>query len=331
MENTFLKKEKNNNKIFVNIVFLFLGFLIFYSYNYYVEKKVLDEDLEKKTQQNTKEQEILKIKAENEKILENIFEKQLQIEAQSFLVYDLDLEEMIYQKNSDLKLPLASLTKVMTAIIALEEGNLDENIFVSYKHLEPLGEYGLILDESFTKKDVLEMSLISSSNDAARMLALGNQTKNSVIFSFIDKMNKKAKAIEATETFFFNESGLDVVENQRVSGSYGTAQDFLKIIKYFYNLYPLFSSEVTVYEKNIYSSFLTHPQTNTNKLLKEKDGFLFSKTGFTNLSGGNLATIYNLNGKKIITIVLGSPTKDSRFSDTEKLIEGSAKYFLQKR
>jgi len=216
----------------------------------------------------------------NKSAVSNPFEN-LNLEARAVYVFDLVKNEPIFELNSQAQLPLASLTKIMTAIVARET--------------HPRGQILKLIDSA----------LAQSSNAAASSLA--SMDKN-----FIDLMNKKAKELNLHQTYFLNETGLDISKN--VAGGYGSARDIAKLISYVIKNNPeLF--EVTTngeFNSNIYASSTT--------LL------IASKTGFTNLAGGNLAIVFDAGFEHPIVAVVLSSSKEGRFSDMQKLIEATFQY-----
>lgn len=216
--------------------------------------------------------------------------KEIKLEAKSAYVFDLVKNETIFEMNADTSLPLASLTKIMTAIVALENTSPDQ--------------------------DLLSVMLISSSNDAAAALSAGS--------GFVPLMNKKAEELDLGQTSFLNTTGLDVsVES---AGAYGSARDVTKLMEYFVKNYPKVA-EVTRYESvNINSQIFK----NTDKLAERLPGIIAGKTGSTDLAGGNLAVVIDIGlGHPVIIVVLGS-TEEGRFEDVEDLYEATVKSLTSK-
>lgn len=147
--------------------------------------------------------------------------KKPNIEALSYYVGDLDTGEVILEKNKDDIFPIASVTKLMTAAISLENQDQEELTQISKNALAPYGKNGnLRLNEKIKIGDLIYPLLLESSNDAAQAIAI-----NSGISSFIQKMNEKAKKLEMPKTQFLDPSGLS--ENNK-----STAYDLFKFAKY---------------------------------------------------------------------------------------------------
>jgi D-alanyl-D-alanine carboxypeptidase len=122
------------------------------------------------------------------------------------------------------------------------------------------------------------------------------------------------------KTYFLNESGLDVTE--RISGGYGSARDMVKLLEYAHKNHLEILKD-TQEDEAFFSSinFGEHKVSNTNKIARKIPLLLFSKTGFTDLAGGNLALVFEKEpGYPIAVVVMGSPTQEDRFADAEKLI-----------
>ena len=207
--------------------------------------------------------------------------KNLNLEAKAVLVFDLAKNEPIFELNPNTQLPLASLTKIMTVVVAEETKTKDISKFVN---------------------EALEQS----SNEAAIALASVNN-------NFLDLMNKKAKELNLNQTYFLNETGVDVTNY--VSGGYGSAQDVVKLVAYALKNNPdLFEATTNN------SSLNTNPYASTTTLL------IASKTGLTDLAGGNLAVVFDAGfNHPIVSVVLGS-SEEGRFIDAQKLIEATYKY-----
>lgn len=226
--------------------------------------------------------------------------KDAQIEAKSGYVLDVSQNKVLFDKQASEQLPLASVTKVMTAIIAKEiygsgTSTVTENKFNS----------------------LMTAMLIESSNGAATTISQElskDSTKN-----FIGLMNKKAGELGLTQTIFSNPTGLDL--SKADAGAYGSAQDAAKLLVHGYQKYPdVFEitryPEVEVDGKKIF---------NKNELAGKIPNIIAGKTGLTNLAGGNLALLVGEGDNLFAIVVLGSSEK-GRFSDCEKLINATALY-----
>lgn len=258
----------------------------------------------------------------------------IQIEGRSAIVLDLETGEPLYQKDADRVLPLASLTKVMTAVTAVELIPHYTVVKIDPLFLQEEGDSGLFSNEEWKLKDLLDFSLVTSSNDGARAIAsvAGAVSNGSGLYDlgrddFLEEMNKKASELGLTRTKFWNETGLDLDEVQ--SGGYGSARDMANLFSYALSEYPELL-EATVDETNTISSLSNaHKADNTNEFVNQIPGVMASKTGFTDLAGGNLAVAFNAGLRHpVVVVVLGS-SFDGRFTDVMRLAEAARGHIAQ--
>ena len=235
------------------------------------------------------------------------------IQAKALSIYDETSGQKIYGKNDDIKLPLASLTKIMTVVIALNNHKMDDIISVSSDAIGQEGDYGLFVNEEFNIKDLAEFSLIGSANDGA--YAMASDTDN-----FLEKMNEKAQKIGMNTSSFSNATGLDVDAN--TAGAYGSAQDVNIMAMYALREYPEVFNATTMPEINIKSESGTdHNIKNTDDILDKIPNILLSKTGYTPLAGGNLVIIFKNKYEHIIAVTILGSTQEGRFLDMEKVVD----------
>ncbi len=325
-----IEKLKNINKIkvFVYSLFVLLGvFISIISYtlvNYYQAQHILKiTELENK-------KSVAQIKALQEKqkiekmIIDQNFNK-LKLDAKNILVKDLTTKKEIFSKEADKKVGLASLTKIATLAVALN--NSPKNIIIKAPFLLADGDNGLVAGENFNTKKLLELMFMVSSNDAATAIAYKGELKESNHQDFLKKMNTLADKLGIKSTIFLSESGLDI--DDYINGSYGSAKDISSLSEYVYKTYPDFIKEVTVPTKKICSKTICHDAKNTDPLLIEYPNIVFSKTGWTHPAGGNLSLIYKINNNYYSIVILGS-TKQGRFNDAKLLIKALKNYVIQK-
>lgn len=245
------------------------------------------------------------------------------LEAQAAYVFDVRTGKAFFAKNEEAQLPLASLTKVMTALVASE---MPDDMTVAFGN-------SLTGGDKWNLKELRDYTLVVSSNEGASAIAgtLGaffkNQPNSFVgkmtdTERFVQKMNETAKALNLSETYFLNPNGLDV--NDNLSGAYGSAKDMAFLFVHILKNKPALM-EATAYDSfRFYSrSGASYPGENTNIIARTIPGLLASKTGYTDLAGGNLVVAFNVGpARPIIIAVLGS-TEEGRFSDVEKLVHAS--------
>lgn len=230
--------------------------------------------------------------------------------ARAVLAKDLTSETILYQKEANIPLPIASTTKIMTAIIASEYFKPNSVLTVSSSASIPGSKVGFLKGEDLNFRSVLYGMLLSSGNDAAYTLA---ENYPGGVLGFISAMNKKAGQLNLQHTHFDNPAGFDS------STHFSSANDLSVITEEALKdstLSRIFATKQT----NIVSldKKYTHALSNLNKLLSQVKGVLGVKTGFTEQAKENLVTYVNRDGHQILTIVLGS---DDRFGESTKLIE----------
>lgn len=221
-------------------------------------------------------------------------------------------EKVLFEKNSRQRLPIASLTKLMTALIALENYDLSRVIEIS-EHL-PENNGQLKRGEKFEVKDLLYFLLVNSDNGAARALAdkMGIQ-------SFVFLMNKKAKALGMENTYFVNPTGLDP-DNPKELSNFSTVRDLVILGKAAFKR-PIIAKILSTPEIEIYSreALISHKLKNTNELLTKMPDLLVGKTGWTPQAKGCLMVMTKApqNKGRIVSVILGS---DNRFEEMKALI-----------
>lgn len=233
--------------------------------------------------------------------------------------------KVLVEKNISDRLPIASVSKLMTAIIAFNNYHPEEIIAVSNKSLDSKGRsWKFEPGEIFKVNDLLHALLMESNNDAAEMLAI-RAGKN----RFVEAMNLEARNIALKDTLFVNSTGLDPDEADGVI-NYSTAEDLFKIARVFKEKYPSLVNMTIKKEYDLHSADgeFHHKIENTNELLSNdwqgKDGktikILGGKTGETPFSRQNLILIIEApNGRGyIVNVILGSPT---RFDEMKELME----------
>jgi len=231
--------------------------------------------------------------------------------------YAMDLKsgKVLYQKNADTRMPLASLTKLMTALTASETLGGDDIVTISKAALAPEGDSGLQIGEEWFAKDLIDFTLVTSSNDGAHALALAAQEKiGGTPEGFIARMNAKAVTLGMTQTFFTDDTGLDISENS--ASAFGSARDAGTLFAYIAKTKPRLIERTTVASDTFVSlSGISHRGTNTSAVISRLPGAIGSKTGFTDLAGGNLGVIFEpLPGRPVVAVVLGS-TREGRDAD----------------
>lgn len=235
--------------------------------------------------------------------------------SKNVLVYNLDEDKILYEVNSKKQVSIASLTKIMTTLVSLENiKDLNEEVTITYKMLSDIpydaSTAGLSVGDTLTYKDLLLASLIPSGADATQALAI---SLTGDISTFVDLMNEKAKLLGMNSTHYVNTTGLDE------EGHYSTLNDLLILIKYALN------------NDTFESLFLTKSYTTTNNIkLKSTLNYyntfnydlsyvLGSKTGFTDDAGLCLLTLTNIDNTNLITITTDAEYNYGYFKNVKDL------------
>lgn len=238
-----------------------------------------------------------------------------ELSAQAAISIDADTGEVLFDKNSHLQMSIASTTKIMTAILAVERANMDEVVTITGDDLIGEASMGLQVGERVSVENLLYGMLLNSGNDAAMAIArhigesIPEPADASPVARFVDLMNARAKQLGLSGTHFANPHGLDA------SGHYGTAYDLAAMAREF-KRHPLLSkiAATEFYEIN------GHQLSNLNKLLSQYPGADGLKTGQTDSAGLCLVASAQRGDQKVITVVLNSP---SWYDDTTTLLDYS--------
>ncbi len=233
-------------------------------------------------------------------LIQSFAEDSLELSARSAVIICAETGEVVYSKNMNERLPMASTTKIMTAILALEYGADNKDITVSHDMIAVEGtSMGLQDGDSVSLKTLVKGMLLKSGNDSANAVAhiIGGS-----IPSFVSLMNSKAKELGMKNTSFETPSGLDG-ENH-----YSTAYD-MAILGAYSIKNPDFRSICSAESMAVYYGSPPYRRvlTNHNKLLKMYDGAFGIKTGFTQKSGRCLVSAVCRDGKTLVAVTLKAP------------------------
>lgn len=219
------------------------------------------------------------------------------VESKNIILYNMNDNNIIYEENSNEKVSIASLTKIMTAIVAIENCNLNDKVTITNQDFIGLDGYakaGFKVGDKVTYEDLLYALMLPSGADAA--LALSNNIDN-----FIDKMNSKAKELNMTNTSFSNPIGMDNDNN------YSTAFDLSKLL-----IYALKNEEFKkIFSSNEYTTTnnlkLTKTTYKTAKIYNiDISNITGSKTGYTGGAGYCLASTASIDGVDYLMVTLGA-------------------------
>lgn len=249
------------------------------------------------------------------------------VKAQSAFVWDVRGQRVLFEKKEQEVLPLASITKLMTALVTHELVGDQESVVVPSSAVAQEGDSGLYAGEVLSQEKLRHMALVSSSNDAAYTLAavagslLGDRDP---VKQFVSSMNIRADELELNSLNFKNMTGLDVSETE--PGAIGTAKDVSFLMEYLIEQYPQILIPTQSARDVVYNEAGNyHQAANTNVVAEHIPNLLGSKTGYTDLAGGNLTVAFDLGyNRPIVVTVLGS-TRDARFTDVLTLVEAVQK------
>ena len=238
------------------------------------------------------------------------------VKALGAILMDLKTGRVLWEKNAYEPLSNASTTKIITCILAIESGTMDDTVVVSSNAAgQPKVKMGLSTDEEVKMKDLLYALMMRSSNDAA--VAIAEHISGSEE-AFCELMTRKAIELGAKDTIFETPNGLDKGEH------HSTAYDMAIITCYVLNNEE-FVGIINESEISFSSNLRTYSMTNTNRLLNEYSGAIGVKTGFTNKAGHCFVGAAERDGMTLVTVVLGSGWgnvgKQRKWTDTKNLLD----------
>ncbi len=235
------------------------------------------------------------------------FEKEAALKSRTALIKYLDYNFNLFDFNSQKRWPIASVSKLMTAAIALEKFGKEKEITISASAVATEGiTGGFRAGEVFKVEDLVKAMMVVSSNDAAIALFEEGGKEN-----FSSLMNQKAKELGMNDTYYEEASGLSFLNQS-------TAADLTKLASYIYNNYPEILEISKQKEVNIaeLKSKKSRKLLNINRFAGQPN-FMGGKTGYIDESGRNLVAFFNRNDKIILTVVLGA---ENAFDETKKML-----------
>lgn len=273
------------------------------------------------------------------------------------VLMDADSGRVLYEKNGEEQLPMASTTKIMTLIVTLENANLDDIVtFSKYAASMPDVQLNALEGEQFTLNDILYSLMLESHNDSAAAIAefvgsgtfankvdtneISKEMSKEYIKSFTNMMNQKARDIGCFNTYFITPNGLDaqvILEDGSVKVHSTTAKDLATILSYCIKESPKkeqfleitraashsFHNIITKEDGSVVSGTRSFSCNNHNAFLNMMDGALSGKTGFTGDAGYCYVGALERDGKTFVVALLacGWPNNKSyKWSDTKKLM-----------
>ncbi len=253
----------------------------------------------------------------------NVF-TQIAIEAKAAIVYDLATGETLYNKNADAQLPLASLTKLLTIYAALTQLSPNTPITIPASAINLDGPHAFSVGQTFSLADLARLTLTASLNDGA--VAIARATAERQNRSQNDMLAAAAAALGLSQTYAVNGSGLDI--NAAVAGGYGSSRDLAVLAGALAEQAPSIAQATTQSSAQAVSeSGISFSVENTDPMTDAIPHLLLSKTGYTDLAGGNLVLVFDVGIKHpIAVVVLGSSMK-ARFTDGTALVAATLAHF----
>lgn len=245
------------------------------------------------------------------------------ITAKAAIVYDLATGETLYAKNADAQLPLASLTKLLTVYAALD--HLEEaDVVIPEEAAGLTPPRAFNAGQTFAFEDLARLTLVASLNDGAAAIAEAAAAAQNQ--SSLDTLAAAAAGLNLTQTYAINGSGLDV--STVTSGGYGSARDLARLAGAIAEKAPHIAYATTRPTAEAVSRGGTRYRVrNTDPIVNTVPGLLLSKTGLTDLAGGNLALVIDVGmGHPVAVVVLGS-TEAERFTDGAALVAATFAHF----
>ncbi len=248
----------------------------------------------------------------------------ISVRASAAIVFDIEKNKTLFSKNPNEQLPLASITKIMTALIVVENLDLNDSITITNQDLVGGSNGNLVTGDTWKIKNLIDYTLVTSANGGASALARKVATVTNK--DFVSLMNKKSEELRLDNTYFINPTGLDIGE--QYGGSYSSANDTAVLISYIVSQYPsllIASSKHSVHVNS--ESGKIYTGNNTNNIVGDIPGLIASKTGFTYNAGGNLVIVFDTGLRQPIAVVVLGSTKETRFSDVKKLVDSTINFF----
>jgi len=251
----------------------------------------------------------------------------LPLQGKAAIVYDLTTHQTIFAKNADAQLPLASLTKLLTVYAAVHELGLNTTVTIDSKALSvdgPDGISGFSKGESFSLKDLASFTLTASVNAGATALAEATAARAGKTEP--DALAAAAAAAGLSQTYALNGSGLDV--SSTLSGGYGSARDVALLAGALLSEAPSIAQATTKPSVSVSSlGGQVHSLPNTNQGVIHTPDILLSKTGYTDLAGGNLVVVFDAGINHPVAVAILGSTQDARFSDVDTLVAATLAHF----
>ncbi len=231
-------------------------------------------------------------------------------------VYDVSSEKELISINADVQRPIVSLTKLVTAMVSVDENKLTTEAKVTAKdaknamYKKQLLGSNLPVGVTLTRKQHLKLALMASQNRSASVLAHSNDSK------FIRKMNDKLKAI-GTKAVVHESTGLN-------HNNVATAKELYLITRYVYNNYPLINELSVLPNLTVYYDNKSYRFKTTNAIVLDRSlGIKLQKTGYTRIAGFCSVTVHVIKDRTLIIVLMGAPTPVARAADVRLILKSA--------
>lgn len=248
------------------------------------------------------------------------------IQAHAGIVYDITTGQTLYAKNADAQLPLASLTKLLTLYAASKQLSPSATVTITPEALAQTGDAGdnFSLGERFTFSDLARFTLVSSSNQGAEAIAEAAATAADTTDTRM--LASAASAAGLSQTYALNGTGLD--ESATISGGYGSARDMATLAGAFLTQAPQLAAATIQPSVTVTAADgSAHHAQNTDIDVETFPRLLLSKTGNTDLAGGNLVIVFDAGLNHPVAIAVLGSTQAARFTDVQTLMQAAIAHF----
>lgn len=246
------------------------------------------------------------------------------IEAKAAIVYDLATGKTLYEKNADAQLPLASLTKLLTIYAALAKLPPETQVVIPASAARAEPPRAFKAGQTFSLADLARLTLTASLNDGAAAIASSAAERENI--SEAAMLAGAAGALGLPQTYAVNGNGLDM--SSAVSGGYGSARDMARLAGALAELAPSVAEATTHDSAHAVSrEGVQFTAKNTDPIVGSLPRLLLSKTGYTDLAGGNLAIVFDAGILHPIAVVVLGSSLSARFTDSSALVAATLAHF----
>jgi D-alanyl-D-alanine carboxypeptidase len=246
------------------------------------------------------------------------------VEAKAAIVYDLATGETLYAKNAEAQLPLASLTKLLTVYAALSVLSPSTPITFPAEAATMEAPHAFNVGQTFSLADLARLTLTASLNDGAAAIAIATAERQNTSESAM--LAGAAAALNLSQTYAMNGSGLDM--SSTISGGYGSAHDVAVLAGALVKVAPDIATATTQNSAQAVSlGGTSFSVKNTDPVTMSISRLLLSKTGYTDLAGGNLALVFDAGVEHPIAVIILGSSKESRFTDGTALVNATLAHF----